>query len=349
MWTAAACGEDDAKAPEITKAAFVYISEIGDGGWTYAHNQGRLQAETEIENVETSYVENVFDSDAAASLVAIRAAATNADIVFTTSYGYMDPTETVASEFPEVKFEHCSGYKSGANFVNYFGRIEQARYLTGIVAGRMATGNKIGYVAAFPIPEVFRGINAFTLGARSVNPAAEVYVYWTKTWYGPTEERDAAVSLLTNQGVDIITQHQDTTAPVLAARDAGKYAIGYDTDMSAAAPGTVLTSAIWHWGPYYVRRIKAVQDGTWTATNYWGGMSDGMAGLGQYGSMVSEPVRTEVAAAQAAIIAGTLNVFAGPILKADGSTWVATGSAMADADQLAMMDIVQGVIEVNAR
>ncbi len=347
----AGCGDDekDATPAKVTKAAWIYISEIGDGGWTYAHNQGRLQVEAELENVTTTYIENINDGDAVASEAAIREAAAKNDIVFTTSFGYMNPTATVAADFPNVRFEHCSGYLSGANFINYFGRIEQARYLTGIVAGRMTTANKIGYVAAFPLPEVFRGINAFTLGAQSVNPDVEVYVYWTKTWYGPTEESAGANALITDQGVDIIAQHQDTTAPILAARDAGIYAIGYDTDMSAAAPGTVLTSAIWHWGPYYAKRVRAVQGGTWTSENYWGGLHDGIAGLGLFGAMVTESVRAEVGTAQAAIADGTLNIFAGPISKADGSTWVAVGAAIPDAEQLSMTDAVMGVTEVNAR
>jgi basic membrane protein A and related proteins len=351
MLSQTACGDDEKNTPaKITKAAWIYISQIGDGGWTYAHNQGRLQVEADLENVETSYVENIPDTDIPASEAAIRAAAeAGPDIIFTTSYGYMDPTATVAPAFPDIKFEHCSGYKDGPNFVNYFGRIEQARYLTGIVAGRMTTNHKVGYVAAFPIPEVFRGINAFTLGARTVDPSITVYVHWTHTWYGPTEENAGAVALITNQGVDIITQHQDTTAPILAARDAGIYAIGYDTDMLAADPDTVLTSAIWHWGPYYSKRVKAVQDGTWAKENYWGGMNDGIVGLGQYGAMVGAAVKTEVTTAQAAITAGTLNIWAGPITKADDSVWVAAGSAIADGDQLGMMDIVKGVVETNAR
>lgn len=341
---ALACGGDEEQTVEPLKVGFVYVTSIGDGGWTYAHNEGRLQVEAQLDNVQTFFVENVSDADSDAVVAALEGlVAQGCELIFTTSYGFMDPTLVVANRHPELYFEHCSGWKTAPNMTNYFGRMYQARYLTGVVAGHMTQTDIIGYVAAFPIPEVIRMINAFTLGVRSVNPDAEVHVGWTYTWYDPALETDAATELLA-LGADVMAQHQDSTATVLAARDAGAYAIGYDGDMLSYAPDTVLTSAVWHWGVYYLRRVQAVLAGTWNNTPTWMSMADGIVGLGSYGAMVPQPVKDEVATAKAALEAGTFDVFDGPLYYQDGSTWLTAGQSLTDAQLLSMMDFVAGVV-----
>lgn len=337
-------GGDDNEEDTVTKAAWILISPPGDLGWSYQHNQGRLQVEAQLDNVETTYIENVPENDADLTAVIDDLITQDYDIIFTTSFGYMDGTESASSSHPDAFFEHCSGYKTGTNMAAYFGRIYQSRYLTGILAGEMTTTNHIGYVAAFPIPEVVRGINAFTLGVRSVNPDAQVHVAWTFTWYGPDDERAAAVDLLDNADCDVMSQHQDSTAAVLAAQERGAYALGYDSDMLGFATDTVLTSAVFNWGTYYVERVKAVQDGTWTSHNYWGSMADGLVGLGAYGDMVDQNLRDEVDGAMAQIIDGSLKVFAGEVRKQGGDIWVASGQSMSDEDLLGMMEFVEGVV-----
>ncbi len=339
----AGCDDGGGNGTETTKAAWVYISQPGDLGWTYAHDQGRLQVELDVDDVETTYVDSVAETAEALDPVLDDLVADGNDIIFTTSFGYMDPTEAAALRHPGVKFEHCSGYKSAANLANYFGRMYQARYLTGIVAGRMTTNGQIGYVAAFPIPEVVRMINAFTLGVRSVNPTATVEVRWTCTWFDPALEAAAADALLAD-GCDLLAQHQDSTATAERAAAAGKWAIGYDSDTLSFVPNAILTSAIWHWGPYYARRVQAVKDGTWASHGYWGSIADGIVGVGAYNNAVTQAVKDEVAAKEAELVAGTWDVFYGPIQKQDGSVWVAQGVDIPDGEKLSMMEFVEGVI-----
>jgi basic membrane protein A len=339
----AGCGDDNGNGEETVKAGFVYLSPPGDLGWTYAHDQGRKAIELALDNVETKYVENVAEEPDAVQAAIDELKDWGAGIIFSTSFGFMDPTLDAAGANPDIVFEHCSGYKTADNMSNYFGRIYQARYLTGIVAGRMTTANQIGYVAAFPIPEVVRGINAFTLGVRSVNPDATVHVEWTFTWYDPTLEGNAAETLL-NAGADVMAQHQDSTAMVDKAEEHGAYAIGYDADMLPFGPDTVLTSAIWNWGVYYTDRVRAVQDGTWTSHSYWGSITDGIVDLGEYGAMVEQSVKDEVAAKRADLENGTWDVFDGEIKRQDGTVWIPTGSSMTDEDKLGMLEFVEGVV-----
>jgi basic membrane protein A len=334
--------EEEKKTEDPFKAGWVYISPPGDMGWTYAHDLGRLQVELDLDNVKTSYKENVPEGTEAVAAIEALVAEGN-KIIFTTSWGYMDPTLEVANKYPGVKFEHCSGYKTSTNMANYFGRMYQVRYLTGIVAGSMTTANKIGFVAAFPLPEVVRGINAFTLGVRSVNPAAEVHVRWTCTWYDPTLEATAADALL-DDGCDILAQHQDSTATAERANARGKYAIGYDSDTLSFVPNAILTSAIWHWGVYYKERVQAARAGTWTSQSYWGAASTGIAGLGAYNTVVPQQVRDAVETKRALIAAGTWDVFNGPINKQDGTVWVAAGADISDPDKLSMSTFVEGVV-----
>ncbi|OLN31514.1 BMP family ABC transporter substrate-binding protein [Desulfosporosinus metallidurans] len=341
------CGTKTAetKAPEASKekmkVAFVYVGPVGDGGWTYTHDVGRKYLAEKMPDVETSIVESVPEG-ADAERVFTQLAEKGNKVIFTTSFGYMDPTINVAKKFPNVVFMHATGYKTADNVGTYFGRAYQARYLTGIVAGKTTKSNLIGYVAAFPIPEVIRGINAFTQGVRSVNPNAKVKVVWTNTWYDPAAEKDAAKSLLAG-GADVITQHQDTPGPMQAAEEAGKYGIGYNSDMSKMAPKAVLTSAVFNWGPYYVKTIQAVKNGTWKNEQYWGSLSDGVVDIAPFGPMVSEDTKKLVADAKAKIMDKKWDVFTGPIKDQKGEVKVPAGQVMADKDMLSFNWFVEGV------
>ncbi|WP_227765364.1 BMP family ABC transporter substrate-binding protein [Zhaonella formicivorans] len=329
------------KAEEKIKVGFIYIGPVGDAGWTYAHDLGRKYLEEKLPYVETTYIENVPES-ADAERVMTELAQKGYKIIFATSFGYMDYMLNVAKKFPDVIFMHNSGFKTAENMGTYFGRMYQPRYLSGIIAGKMTKVNKIGYVAAHPIPEVIRGINAFTLGVRSVNPNATVKVVWTNTWYDPAAEKEAAKGLL-DAGVDVIAQHQDTPGPQQAAEEKGVYAIGYNTDMSSFAPKANLTSPIWNWGPYYVKVVEAVKNGTWTNEQYWGGMADNVVDLAPINSVVPEDVKKLVEEKKQAIINGEFDVFWGPIKDQSGQVKVAEGQKMTDAEMLSFDWFVEGV------
>jgi basic membrane protein A len=323
------------------KVGFVYVSPIGDAGYSYAHDQGR-KAVAAMPGVTTSYVEAVAEGPDS-ERVMLNMARDNYDVIFATSFGYMDPMLKVAKQFPKVVFMHCSGYKTAPNMGNYFGRIYQARYLTGIVAGSMTKSKVLGYVAAFPIPEVIRGINAFTLGAQSVNPDITVRVVWTKTWYDPVTEKEAAKSLL-DVGADVIAQHQDSPGPQEAAEEKGVYSIGYNSDMSAFAPKAHLTAAIWNWGPYYVKKVEEVRNGTWKTGSEWPGLDQGIVDLAPFGPMVPQDVQDKVNGLKKEIAAGTKKVFVGPIADQDGNVKFADGVAATDPELLSMNWFVKGVV-----
>lgn len=327
--------------PKAVKAAFVYVAPIGDLGWTWAHDQGRQMVEKEL-GIETAYIENVPEGPDAERVIR-DFAQKGYDIIFTTSFGFMDPTLTVAQEFPDKYFEHCSGYKTAANMSTYFGRMYQPRFLSGLVAGKATKTNKIGYVAAYPIPEVIRGINAFTLGVRTVNPKATVHVVWTNTWFDPVKEKEAAVALL-DAGCDVIAQHQDTTEPQKAAAERGAVSIGYDSDMRAFVGDTVLTSPVWNWGPYYVSRVKAVMEGTWKSQQYWGSMKDGVVGLAPFSPKVPADVAALVEEWKKKILSGEWDVFTGPINGQDGKLAILHGERMTDEQMLSMDWFVEGVV-----
>jgi basic membrane protein A len=331
-------------APRATvKAAWVYIGPPGDGGWTYQHEQGRLEAMKALgSTLKAKKVESVPETPAVATRVIRQLAQEGNDLVFTTSFGYMDPTLNVAKQFPDVKFEHCSGFKSAANMGNYFGAMEEARYLSGIAAGAATKSNKIGFVAAFPIPEVVRGLNAMALGVRSVNPKATVRVVWTSTWYDPSKERSAAESLL-SVGCDVLGQHQDSPAVGQAAQDKGKWWVGYDSDMRRFAPKAFLTAPVWDWGPYYAARVRAVANGTWKPDTYYGTMKDGMIKLAPPSSLVPAAARRTIAQRTAALKSGKLKVLAGPIRDQKGKVRVPAGKAMSLKDALAWQWLVEGV------
>lgn len=325
---------------EKMKVAFMYVGPVGDGGWSYAHDQGRKYLEEKLP-VETSIVESVPEG-ADAERVLTQLAEKGNKVIFSTSFGFMDYTINVAKKYPDVVFMHCSGFKTDKNVGTYFGRMYQARYLTGIVAGKTTQSNKIGYVAAFPIPEVIRGINAFTLGVRSVNPNATVKVVWTNTWYDPAAEKDAGKTLL-DAGCDVVAQHQDTPGPQQAAEEKGKFGVGYNSDMSKAAPKAVLTSAVWNWGPFYEKTVKAVMDGTWKSEQYWGPMSEGIVDIAPYGPMVPDDVKQTVDAAKQKILGGQWDVFTGPIKDQKGVEKVPAGQRMSDKDMWEINWFVEGV------
>lgn len=329
------------EAAKKTKVAFIYLGTVGDAGWTKAHDDGRKMLENEVKDIEITTVENVPEGTDAERILEDLVQKGN-KVIFATSYGYMDPVIKVAAKHPDVIFLHCSGYKVAPNVGTYFGRDYQARYLAGIVAGKATKNGNIGYVAAMPIPEVVRGINGFTMGVRSVNPKAKVKVVWTNTWLDPAKEKEAGKSLL-QQGADVIAQHQDTPGPVQAAGEAGKLALGYNTDMRSFAPNAVLTGPVWNWGVYYVKAVKSVLDGTWKSDKYWGGLGDNIIDLGPFGPMVTEDVKALVAAKKQEIIDGKLQVFGGPLKDNTGKERVSAGKAMTDDEMLKFDWFVEGV------
>ncbi len=341
--TTAAPSNSTAPAPTETdmKVAFVYVAPIGDLGWTWAHDQARLALEDAL-GVETAFIENVPEGPDAERVIR-DFAQKGYGVIFTTSFGYMDPTINVAAEFPDVQFVHISGFKSAPNASNVFGAMEEARYLSGIVAGAATETNVLGYVAAFPIPEVIRGINAFALGAQSVNPDAVVKVVWTNTWFGPPQEKEAADALLAS-GADVIAQHQDTTEPQKAAADAGKFSIGYDSDMRAFVGDTVLTSPVWNWAPKYISIVEQVMAGTYQGDESWyGSMADGVVDIAELSPLVDSETKSLVESVRQSIIDGTFKPFCGPISGANGVEFLVEGKCMALGELLGMDFFVAGV------
>jgi len=321
---------------------FVYVSPIGDAGWTYQHDLGRKQMEKALAGkVTTKYVENVPEG-ADAERVIREMAQSGCKVIFTTSFGYMNYTEKVAKAFPKVIFMHATGYKSGPNMGTYNARFYEGRYLAGVVAGKMTKSNVLGYVAAFPIPEVLQGINAFTRGARSVNPKAEVRVIWVNSWFDPGKEREAANTLI-SQGADVVTHHTDSTAVVQTAEEKGKYAIGYHSDMAKYGPKAELTASTHDWGNYYTKTVTDAIGGTWKTSNTWGGMKEGMVKLAPMNAAIPADTKAQVAKLEADITAGKLHPFAGPVVDQDGKTRVPAGKDMTD-EELGKMDYyVEGV------
>ena len=269
---------------EQVKVGFVYVGPIGDHGWTYMHDKGRLMVEEKFgDKVETVYVESVPEGPDATRVMR-NMAESGVDIIFTTSFGYMEATLKVAEEYPDILFEHATGYKTAKNVSVYSSKFYEGRYIQGVIAGLMSEQGKAGYIASFPIPEVIRGINSFYLGATKINPDFDIDVVWVNTWYDPAKEAQAA-EVLIGQGADIITQHTDSPAPLQTAAKHGIRGFGQASDMIAFAPDTQLTAIMDDWGPYYVSRVQAVMDGTWESTDTWGGMNTGMVGMADYTNM----------------------------------------------------------------
>ncbi|MGY3438900.1 MULTISPECIES: BMP family ABC transporter substrate-binding protein [unclassified Marinovum] len=328
---------------DVTKVGFVYVGPITDGGWNQAHHHSATEMKEHFgDKVELVYQESVPEG-ADSERVMTQMALSGADIIFTTSFGYMDPTVNVAKKFPDVKFEHATGYKRGDNVSTYSARFYEGRAIQGTIAGHMTKTNKIGYIASFPIPEVIRGINSAYLHAKKINPDVEFSVIWAYTWMDPAKEADAATALI-EQGADVVLQHTDSTAPQAAAQKAGNViTFGQASDMLDYAPMPRVSSIIDDWAPYYIARVKAVMDGTWESKDTWDGIGPGMVGIGEISDAVPADVKAEALAMKDAIASGAYHPFTGPIKKQDGSDWLAEGET-ADDGTLAGMDFyVEGL------
>lgn len=332
-----------AMAQDKTKVGFVYVGPVGDGGWTYEHNQARLAVEAEFgDKVETVFVESVPEG-ADAERVMTQMALGGADLIFTTSFGYMDPTINVAAKFPNVKFEHATGYKLADNVSVYSARFYEGRAVQGTIAGLMTKSNIVGYIGSFPIPEVIRGINSAYIHAKKVNPDVTFKIVWAYTWFDPAKEADSA-KVLIEQGADVILQHTDSTAPHAAAQAAGNViTFGQASDMSEFAPMPRVSSIIDNWAPYYIARTKAVMDGTWTSTSTWDGIGAGMVGIGEISDAVPADVKAAALAMKDSIASGAYHPFTGPLNKQDGSPWLAEGETADDGTLAGMNFYVEGI------
>jgi basic membrane protein A len=323
------------------KVGFVNIGSIGDAGWTFAHDQARKYLEKQLPGVATTFVESVPEGADAEKILSDLAEKGN-QVIFATSFGYMDSVLKVAARYPKVVFMHCSGYKIAKNVGTYMDRDYEGWYLGGVTAAKYVKNNLAGYVAPYPIPEVIRCINAFTLGAQSINPKIKVKVVWTNTWYDPSAEKAAAVSLI-NAGAGLIASSQDTPAAMQAAQEKGLYAISCDSDMRSFAPKAVLTGQIADWGPYYVRVVKSVMQGNWKPSEYFGGFADGIVGLAPYGSMVTADVKSMVEQKKKLIAKDDWMVFAGPLQDQSGRIRVKAGHKMTDPEILSLNWFINGV------
>lgn len=320
-------------AKENLKVGFVFIGDVSDKGYTYAHYQGLLEMQEALglSDDQIIYKTNVAE-DSACDTALQELVESGCQIIFGNSYGYMNFMEEMAEEYPEVIFSHCSGYKSNdVNFNNYFGAIYQARYLSGIAAGLKTQSNKIGFVAAMQTPEVIGGFDAFTLGVQSVNPDATVYVKYTNTWYDATLERQTADALL-DMGCDVIAQHCDTANPQIAAQERGVWGCGYNADMTVDAPNGHLTAPVWNWGAVYTKEVQSVIDGTWAPENIFLDMADGLVGLSPLSANCAEGTAEAIAAAQEKILSGEFDVF-------NQDLWDNQGNQITDANGCFVADI----------
>lgn len=331
-----------AKAGEPLKAAFIYVGPVGDAGWTFAHDKGRKEAEAKMGGkVVTTFVEKVPEGPDAERVLRDLVAQGN-KLVFATSFGFMDSINKVAKDNPDVKFEHATGYKTADNLRVYEAKFYEGAYLAGILAGQMTKSNVLGFVGSFPIPEVLRNINAFTLGAQSVNPKIKTKVVWVSAWFDPPKETEAAQSLL-NQGADVLLQNTDSSAVLQAAERSGKYAFGWDSDMSAVAPKAHLGSCALDWSGYYARSFNDVLGGTWkTEVTKWG-VKEGAIDLVKVATFVPPEAQKKVDEARQALKAGTLAVFTGPIVDNTGKEALAKGVVADDAWKGAVNFYVKGV------
>ncbi|OBR92888.1 purine-binding protein precursor [Clostridium ragsdalei P11] len=324
------------------KVAFVYEGPIGDTGWNYAQDQGRKYLAANMPNAEVTYVDNVPET-ADSEKVFTQLAQKGNKVIFGTTYGYMDYMVNVAKKFPNVVFMHCTGYKTSNNLGTYAGRDYEGRYLSGILAGKNTKSNVIGFVAPFSIPEIVRNIDAFTLGAQSVNPNVKVKVVYTNSWSDPATEKTATNSLI-DAGADVLAMHLDSTTVMQAAQERGVYGIGFSSDMRSKAPKAVLGGSIWNWGPYYVKTVKAVANGTWKPGQYWGGIKDNaIVDIGPFGPMVKDDVKSLISKQRQNIIDNKLNVFEGPIYDQAGNLKVAKGQKLTDEQMLSINWFVKGV------
>ncbi|WP_353188701.1 BMP family ABC transporter substrate-binding protein [Pseudomonas sp.] len=330
-----------ASAADPLKVGFVYIGPIGDHGWTYQHEQGRKAlAEKLGTQITTNYVENVAEG-ADAERVIRNMAKDKYDLIFTTSFGYMNPTVKVAKQFPKVTFEHATGYKQDKNLGTYLARTYEGRYVGGFLAAKMTKTKKIGYVASFPIPEVIRDINAIQLALNKYNPGTEIKVVWVNSWFDPGKEADAANALI-DQGVDVVFQHTDSPAPIQAAERRGVYAVGYASDMAHFGPKAVLTSIVNDWAPHYIQATQSVIDHTWKSQDYWGGLKEGTVEL-PISDLVPAPVKAEAEQLIADIKSGALQPFTGPIKDQAGVEKIPAGVSATNAELASMNYYFEGM------
>jgi basic membrane protein A len=332
-----------ARAAAPLKVGFIYVGPIGDFGWSYQHDVARKAMEQALAGkVETTFVENVPEGpDAERAIEGL--ARSGCKLIFTTSFGFMEATVKVAKRFPDVKFEHATGYKRAANLATYSGRFYEGRYVIGQIAGKVSKSGVVGYVGSFPIPEVVSGINSFMLGAWSARPDMKVKIVWVNSWFDPGKEADAAKTLI-DQGADIITQHTDSPAAMQIAEQRGVKAFSQDSDMLKFGPHAQLSGIIDNWSGYYIARAKAVLDGTWKSTDTWGGLGSRMVAMAPFTNMAAE-VKTMAEATTAAIASGKLHPFHGPLYKQDGTLMVKDGVVLPDPDILGMNWYVKGIDE----
>lgn len=325
---------------EEIKVGFLYNGPIGDGGYTYAHDQGRIYLEKELE-VNTVYKESVKEEKSEVEKTIETMIEEGCNVIIGTSFGFQEGLLSSAKKHLDVTFLHCSGFETAENMGQYFGKIHEMQYLNGVIAGLTTKTNKLGFVGAFPIPEVIRNIDAFTLGAQSVNPEVTVKVNWTSTWYDPAKEKEAAKALL-DEGIDVIGQHQNTAGPQQAAEEKGAWATGYNADMSKVAPKANLSSAVWNWGAYYVSAVKQIQEGTWKSSKYWGGIEDDVVDLA-ISDLVSDENKVKVEAIKQDIKDGKNKIFEGPIKDQSGKERLKAGEVMSDEDCWNIDWLVEGV------
>jgi simple sugar transport system substrate-binding protein len=338
--TTAVVGAPRIVRAEPFKAGFVYVGPVEDFGWTHQHDLGRRAVEEALgDKVATSFVESVKEGPDAERV--IRELATGHGIVFTTSFGYMNPTIKVAEQFPDVKFEHATGYKRADNVTTYNARFYEGRYIQGVIAAMLSKSGIVGYIGSIPIPEVVMGMNAFMQGMRSLRQDGKIKIVWINSWYDPGKESDAAKAMI-DQGADMIAQHTDSAAPLQVAEQRGVQGFGQASDMIQFAPKAQLTSSIDNWAPYYVERVKAAMEGTWKSEDVWGGLASGMLEMAPYTNMPDD-VAAAAKAAEDGIRNGSIVIFKGPIKDQDGNLKVADGVALGDGDILGMNWLAEGI------
>ncbi len=329
-----------ARAADKLKVGFVYVGPVGDFGYSYQHDQGRQALQKALgDKVETTFLENVPETDSERAFEQL--ARSGHKLIFGTSFGFMDPMLKVAKRFPKVTFEHATGYKQAPNLATYSARFYEGRYIMGEIAAKTSKNHTVGYIASFPIPEVVSGIDAFMLGAQKIDPDFKIKIVWVNSWFDPGKEADAAKALIA-QGADVIAQHTDSAAALQEAEKAGIHGFGQSSDMAKFAPKAILTSLEDNWGPYYVQEVKAVMDGTWKQHDTWGGLAAGMVVMGPYQNMPDD-VKALAEKTEGDIKSGAVKVFAGPIMKQDGTVAVKAGEVMPDKEILGLNYYVKGV------
>jgi basic membrane protein A len=339
--TAASAG---ARQSAAYKVAFIYVGPHNDHGWSQAHDAGRLYVQKQLGGkVQTTFKENVPEGPQTAQVIDSLVRDGN-KMIFATSFGYQDAMVAAAKKYPDVKFEQATGYKLAKNLSEYYGAGEDAIYLSGMAAGAATKKGVVGYVVPFPIPEVIRHTNAFTLGVQTTHPGATVKIVWTKSWLAPDKEKKAAESLHTSGGADVMGQNVDSPAAGQYSETAGIPWVGYDSDAKSFAPKSWLTAAVYNWGPYYLKEVKAGIAGTWKSGSYWGGLNDGFTKLAPFGSGVSAKTKAMITAKLAALKKGSFYEFQGPLYDQSGKLRVAKGKKLSLGDILAMNWLVKGVV-----